>query len=654
MVPQRGPSAGEQVEALGAAEGALVLPETPLVERVEVLTTPAAPVQPAALPAPPLDLTAAAPAGGGAGGRDGALDRHARLVCSVLGVPAAVVSLVSRRLQLFPGAVGLPEPWQTTRLADLSRSSCQQVVASGQPLAVRDAREDPDLRDDAVVTELGAVGYLGAPLRDARGEAVGALAALSAEPRDWTRREVALLADLAAACSAELQLRRALSDAAEVRAAAESARDEATTAQMRAVGLRRDAEVAAARSRLLLDLSQAVSRAREVEDVAASVVAGVRTGLEAQLTAVALHERGSGALRYVASDREAGTEQDDDGASPAEPLDVPEGALLAAREARVVFTPDAATAAATASSAAPVLAGVEAAVHAPLLVDGQCLGVLTVAWGSARALLPAERELVASLAEAAAHAVQRCLSLRAEREAARTLQRAMLTELPDLPHLELAARYAPAAAGHQVGGDWYDALLHPDGSTLLVIGDVTGHDIGAAAAMGQVRSALRTLAVATEDSPAQLLARLDGTLDVLGADVLATVLAIRLADDGHGAGDLRMRWSSAGHLPALLAVPGSGVVALDGHEADLLLGLAPGSPRSEAEVDLPAGSTLLLYTDGLVERRDSDLGEGVQRLADALAEVAHLPLPELLDAVIAELVGGGGADDVAVLAARTR
>nr|WP_255480266.1 SpoIIE family protein phosphatase [Quadrisphaera sp. RL12-1S] len=609
-----------------------------MVERVEV-PTPAA---------------AADPGAGVAPGRDGALDRHARLVCSVLGVPAAVVSLVSRRLQLFPGAVGLPEPWQTTRLADLSRSSCQQVVASGQPLAVRDAREDPDLRDDAVVTELGAVGYLGAPLRGSDGEAIGALAALSSEPRDWTRREVALLADLAAACSAELQLRRALSDAAEVRAAAESARDEATTAQMRAVGERRDAEVAAARSRVLLDLSQAVSRAREVEDVAASVVAGVRAGLEAQLSAVALHERGSGALRYVALDRAEGPARDDDVDGPSEPLDVPEGALLAARESRVVFTPDAATAAATASSAAPVLAGVEAAVHAPLLADGQCLGVLTVAWGSARALLPAERELVASLAEAAAHGVQRCLSLRAERDAARTLQRAMLTELPDLPHLELAARYAPAAAGHQVGGDWYDALRHPDGSTLLVIGDVTGHDIGAAAAMGQVRSALRTLAVATEDSPAQLLARLDGTLDVLGADVLATVLAIRLADDGRGEGDLRMRWSSAGHLPALLAVPGAGVVALDGHEADLLLGLAPGSPRSESEVDLPAGSTLLLYTDGLVERRDSDLGEGVERLADALAEAAHLPLPELLDAVIAELVGGGGSDDVAVLAARTR
>ncbi|WP_180357785.1 SpoIIE family protein phosphatase [Streptomyces sp. NP160] len=660
VVPQRGPSAGEQDHALGAAEGALVLPETPLVDRVEVLTTPSAPAQPAALPALPLDVAAAAAAvpvaPGAAPGRDGALDRHARLVCSVLGVPAAVVSLVSRRLQLFPGAVGLPEPWQTTRLADLTRSSCQQVVGSGQPLAVRDAREDPDLRDDAVVTELGAVGYLGAPLRGSDGEAIGALAALSPEPRDWTRREVALLADLAAACSAELQLRRALSDAAEVRAAAESARDEATTAQMRAVGLRRDAEVAAARSRLLLELSQATSRAREVEDVAASAVAGVRTGLEAQLSAVALHERGSGALRYVALDRApAAPEQDDDGGvGDHEPLDVPEGALLAARESRLVFTPDAATAAATASSAAPVLAGVQAAVHAPLLVDGQCLGVLTVAWGSARALLPAERELVVSLAEAVAHGVQRCLSLRAEREAARTLQRAMLTELPDLPHLELAARYAPAAAGHQVGGDWYDALRHPDGSTLLVIGDVTGHDIGAAAAMGQVRSALRTLAVATEDSPAQLLARLDGTLDVLGADVLATVLAIRLADDGRGEGDLRMRWSSAGHLPALLAVPGAGVVALDGHEADLLLGLAPGSPRSESEVDLPAGSTLLLYTDGLVERRDSDLGEGVERLAEALAEVAHLPLPDLLDAVIAELVGGGGSDDVAVLAARTR
>ncbi|WP_170131419.1 GAF domain-containing SpoIIE family protein phosphatase [Quadrisphaera granulorum] len=706
VVPPRGPSAGEQADVLGVPEGTLVLPDTPLVDRVEVLTTSAPALLPAALPStlsvvlppaqaaaqqheqvlPPEEATERPVAAsglvtshpGGAGARDGALDRHARLVCSVLGVPAAVVSLVSRRLQLFPGAVGLPEPWQSTRLADLSRSSCQQVVASGRPLAVRDAREDPALREDAVVTDLGAVGYLGAPLRGPKGEAIGALAALSPEPRDWTRREVALLADLAAACSAELQLRRALSDAAEVRAAAESARDEATTAQMRAVGERRDAEIAAARSRLLLDLSQAVSRAREAEEVAASVVAAVRTGLGAQLAAVALHERGSGALRYVASERsrpgvhpgaaapagpaagqvapamETTPPVDELAERFGDPIDVPQGALVAAREARLVFSPDAATAAATATSAVPVLVGVEATVHAPLLVEGQCLGVLTVGWSAPRTLLTAERDLVTALADAAAHAVQRCLSLRAEREAARTLQRAMLTDLPALPHLELAARYAPAAAGHQVGGDWYDALRHPDGSTLLVIGDVTGHDIGAAAAMGQVRSALRTLAVATEDSPAQLLARLDGTLDVLGADLLATVLAIRLTDDGHGQGDLRLRWSSAGHLPALMAVPGAGVVALDGHEADLLLGLAPGSPRSEAEVELPAGSTLLLYTDGLVERRDSDLGEGVERLADALAGVAHLPLPDMLDALLVELVGVGGSDDVAMLAARTR
>ncbi len=656
MVPQRGPSAGEQDDhALGPAEGALVLPETALVDAsMGPLGLPPPLGLPTAPPAPePAAPGAVVPAGGGAAGagRDGALDRHARLVCSVLGVPAAVVSLVSRRLQLFPGAVGLPEPWQTTRLADLSRSSCQQVVSSGQPLAVRDAREDPDLRDDAVVTELGAVGYLGAPLRGPEGEAIGSLAALSPVPRDWTRREVALLADLAAACSAELQLRRALSDAAEVRAAAESARDEATTAQMRAVGERRDAEVAQARSLLLLQLAQAVARAREAEDVAEAAVAHVRDGLGAQLAAVALRERTSGVLRYVAVDA--------DGAlgAAADP-EVPEGAVTAAREQRLVFAPDAASAAATASPGTSALAGVEAVVHAPLVLEGECLGVLTVGWERPRGLVPVERELVTALAEAAAHGVQRCVALRAEREAARTLQRAMLTELPDLPHVELAARYAPAAAGHQVGGDWYDALRHPDGSTLLVIGDVTGHDIAAAASMGQVRSALRTLAVATEDTPAQLLTRLDGTLAVLGSEVLATVMAIRLEDaapaDGPDDGSLRMRWSSAGHLPALLHVPGEGVHVLDGHEVDLLLGLAPESPRSDSEVRLPAGSTLLLYTDGLVERRDSDLAEGVARLAAAFDAVAGAELLAVVDAVIADLVGVGGSDDVAVLAARVR
>jgi len=138
---------------------------------------------------------------------DPAFERFVRLVRRQLGVPVALVSLVDADEQVFPGAAGLPEPWQTSRRTPLTHSFCQHVVQAEQPLVIEDAREHPLVRDNLAVRDLSVVGYAGMPLRDADGLVVGSLCAISPRPRRWSADDLAVLADLADACSSELQLR---------------------------------------------------------------------------------------------------------------------------------------------------------------------------------------------------------------------------------------------------------------------------------------------------------------------------------------------------------------------------------------------------------------------------------------------------------------
>ena len=237
--------------------------------------------------------------------------------------------------------------------------------------------------------------------------------------------------------------------------------------------------------------------------------------------------------------------------------------------------------------------------------------------------------------------------------AAETLQRSMLTAPPASPRLQVAVRYVPAAREAQVGGDWYDVFEQPDGSTVVVIGDVVGHDTEAAADMAQLRGLLRGIAYDSADGPATVLHRLDSAIAGLGPHCMATVLVGRLTPDPE-TGGARLRWSSAGHLPPLVAEPGDGVVTLTTPRAELLLGVDPGARRTESEALLEPGWTLLLYTDGLVERRDQFFDVGVERLAGELVAVRDRPLEAACDELIERMLPEGAEDDVALVAVRLR
>ena len=232
-----------------------------------------------------------------------------------------------------------------------------------------------------------------------------------------------------------------------------------------------------------------------------------------------------------------------------------------------------------------------------------------------------------------------------EHRIAETLQRSLLPErLPPIDGLEMAARYLPGARGAAVGGDWYDVLERPDGRVALVVGDVVGHGLRAAASMGQLRNAFRAYGM-VEASPAEVVARINRLVMSGVEQVMATVLYLVL-DRETG----EVAFSAAGHPPPLVIAP-DGPRFLDGGRS-VPIGAADPAVFREATALLPRGSALMLYTDGLVERRDTPLAERLDQLA-AAAGAAGDDLAGLCERVIDAVLGDAEpGDDVALLAVR--
>lgn len=243
-----------------------------------------------------------------------------------------------------------------------------------------------------------------------------------------------------------------------------------------------------------------------------------------------------------------------------------------------------------------------------------------------------------------------------QRDLAEGLQRSLLTPPPQPAELQIAVRYEPAALAAQVGGDWYDAFLQQDGATVLVIGDVVGHDTAAAAAMGQVRGLLRGIAIHTGDGPSGVLRGVDRVIETLRAEITATAVVARLeqTDEQRQRGVTDLRWSNAGHPPPMIVGRDGDVTVAETPDTDLLLGFDPTTQRAESTLTIEAGATVLLYTDGLVERRGQSLGDGLDHLRQTLAELAadRPGLEELCDRLLARMLPDRRDDDVALAAVR--
>jgi len=285
----------------------------------------------------------------------------------------------------------------------------------------------------------------------------------------------------------------------------------------------------------------------------------------------------------------------------------------------------------------------------PLPADERTVGVLTLYDDPGRVVTGEDLETAREVAAQAGRAVERVHRQSQQALLAEGLQRSLLTDPPPIPHAVVGARYVPAAEAARVGGDWYDAFLQRDGTPVLVIGDVVGHDTAAAAAMGQLRGLLRGIAHHSGAGPREVLRGLDEAVTAMHTGTLATAIVARLEELGGPCG-ARLRWTNAGHPPPFVVSPDGRVQALGKPIGDLLLGVDATAERAESVVDLPPGATVLLYTDGLVEQRDSTLDAGLARLGRGLAELAGSPPGELCDALLERLLPGTPQDDVALLA----
>jgi serine phosphatase RsbU (regulator of sigma subunit) len=291
--------------------------------------------------------------------------------------------------------------------------------------------------------------------------------------------------------------------------------------------------------------------------------------------------------------------------------------------------------------------GLHASAYALPIVapSGERLGAVALLGRAETALDDEGRRRVAALAREAGRAIERTRVQEREHAVASTLQRSLLPEaLPSTTGVELTGRYQAGGAGLEIGGDWYDAVLRDDDVLVLSVGDVAGHGLEAAALMGQLRSAFRAYAL-DHAGPADIVRRMGRHVAL---DEMATAVVLVVSADGTSAS-----YASAGHPPVLaLDEATRGVERLDAATGPPL-GVDPTGPQPQATYALTPGTTLVAYTDGLIERRDAPLDVGIERLAAAVGGLAGTSAAAVADGVLRAIVGERVAqDDIALLVVR--
>lgn len=278
--------------------------------------------------------------------------------------------------------------------------------------------------------------------------------------------------------------------------------------------------------------------------------------------------------------------------------------------------------------AVPCPEGMSAFAFLPLLATGRTIGTLVLAYRRQHAFLPAERAVLTSLAGLIAQALDRARLYDTKLELARSLQAGLLPRsLPPIDGLEVAARYLPAGRGMDIGGDFYDLIRYDGTTAAATIGDVQGHNVSAAALMGQVRTAVHAHATAGTP-PGDVLARTNRLLTDLDPGLFTSCLYALLDLRHH-----RAQLATAGHPPPLLRHPDGRTEALP-LPAGMLLGIDPAARYPTTEVPLPPGTVLALYTDGLVETPGEDIGSATAEVAEKVSRLGDGSMDELADALV--------------------
>jgi serine phosphatase RsbU (regulator of sigma subunit)/anti-sigma regulatory factor (Ser/Thr protein kinase) len=424
------------------------------------------------------------------------------------------------------------------------------------------------------------------------------------------------------------------------------------------VGLASQCTLAFERSRLFDREQRLRQRSERLQSMTASLSSSVTQVDVANVTVseiVGAVDATAGALAVVAEEQRqlvrlarVGYETDDTTLWLDVPLDVqtPATRAISRRSPRLYETRDELARLFPDAAAGFARAGHESFLFLPLVVGGRPTGVIAVSWAERTSLSDEDRRFVETLASQAAQALERARRYESERTIAETLQRSVLpVSLPQVDGIQVAARYLPGTAEVDVGGDWFDAITLPNGRVGLVVGDVVGKGVRSAATMAQLRNALRAFAL-DRTKPASTLARLNRLADGLPESAFATVVYLVVDPETRVC-----RFSAAGHPPPLAVYPDGTAEYLEGGRG-LPLGTVADAAYVQEVVEVPVGTTLILYSDGLIERRGKGIDDGLAEL-QAAALAGPIDPERLVERVLDELVGGGERrDDIVVLAVR--
>ncbi len=487
------------------------------------------------------------------------------------------------------------------------------------------------------------------PVFDGEGELVsfvGIQTDVTERVRVEFERETAFAAEQAARREAE-----------QARAVAEQARADAERAQADALRAQRTAEGAQARLALMAEATSSLIATLDVADLL-DRLATLCVPQLADWVVITLVDESGEVRELVSRDRDrqrTELRRFDAGHALRLPPDSPSQRSISSSRAVLVEDLPEQLGDAMAYPVAQEVAGrlgAASSLSAPLVARRRTRGVITlVRTAPERPFTPDDVSLVEDLARRAALVMDNVRLYEQEHAVADTLQRSLLPDLPEIPGLQAAAHYVSASTAADVGGDFYDLLLLPDGSVGMVIGDVAGHDVAAAAAMGHLRGLIRAcLWDAPDPYPSTVLTRVDRLVQGLRVASLATMAYLRAVPPAQPGGTWTAQLANAGHPPLLLRSPDGRVALVDG-VTGLLVGVDVDARRATRTLELPPGSTVLAYTDGLVETPGSDLDQGIAALVERLSATPAVASPrELCDAAVSGTLDG--RDDVAVIAVR--
>lgn len=551
------------------------------------------------------------------------LERLLRVARHALGTPTVMFNAVDVDRQVFIGHLGLPDDWAEAGETPLSHSYCRLVVIGDEALIVTDAPDDERVKDNPATAEVGIGAYLGAPVRTHDGHTIGAFCAIAPEAREWSDDDLTVLHDLAASVEVEIRLRELSRELAD---------------QLESESLERGFEQS------MTALAAATSRSWTVDSVARAIVENGRAATGAALVTVALHD--DNGLHLFDFEPADGNGDDPSATWTVLDLDAPLPLALAARTQEVVVLANRSAMAEWPAFERSVTAlGLRSFVAVPVGdTDSGSRAVIGVGWTrtlKSRALPRA----VSRLGALARQGFDRAHSHQMAREHAELLETLVLPDrLPATEYLDLAGIYLPPSAGQRVGGDLYDAVLRDDGKVALITADAAGHDIIGSLVTSRVRNAFTMLSLDLRN-PSRILRYVNRYL--LQSTMATHVTAVVAVVDTE---NRTMTIANAGHPQPRLR-RADGTVAPVGPTGEPLLGVHK-VEYSEVECEFAPGDSLLMFTDGLIERRDMPLTESELWLERALADDALVDAQATLNR-FADLLPTRN-DDVAMIVARHR